>query len=350
MKVLVIGATGFIGPLVVRELQRLGHAVAVFHRGTSTASWSGVGSIIGGRRNLNQHEEAFRRFAPDLVIDMILSSGPQAETLMQVFRGVARRAVAISSMDVYRAFGIFHGTEPGPLQPLPVTEESAIRQNLHPYPAEVLKRVQSVFGWVDDAYDKIPVERAVLGNAELPATVLRLPMVYGPGDPLHRFFPVLKRMRDGRKKILFSEEVAVWRSPRGYVENVALAITLAACSDHAAGKIYNVAEEPAFSELEWAQKIAREVGWRGDFVVLPRERMPRHLLLPGNFKQHGTASSAKIREELGFRELVRLHDGIRRTIAWEKANPPVEVDSQQFDYPAEDAAIGEGSAACLTID
>jgi len=78
--------------------------------------------------------------------------------------------------------------------------------------------------------------------------------------------------------------------------------------------------------------------------------MPRHLLLPGNFKQHGTASSAKIREELGFRELVRLHDGIRRTIAWEKANPPVEVDSQQFDYPAEDAAIGEGSAACLTID
>ncbi len=202
MKVLIIGATGFIGPHVVRELQRLGHAVAVFHRGANSTSLSGVESIIGDRRNLNQHEEAFRRFAPDLVIDMILSSGPQAETLMQVFRGVARRAVAISSMDVYRAFGIFHSTEPGPLQPLPVTEESAIRQNLHPYPAEVLKRVQSVFGWVDDAYDKIPVERAVLGNAELPATVLRLPMVYGPGDPLHRFFPVLKRMRDGRKKIV----------------------------------------------------------------------------------------------------------------------------------------------------
>jgi len=210
--------------------------------------------------------------------------------------------------------------------------------------------VQSVFGWVDDAYDKIPVERAVLGNAELPATVLRLPMVYGPGDPLHRFFPVLKRMRDGRKKVLFSEEVAVWRSQRGYVENVALAITLAACSDHAAGKIYNVAEEPAFSELEWAQKIAREVGWRGDFVVLPRERMPKHLLLPGNFKQHGTASSAKVREELGFHERVPLSDAIQRTVAWELANPPTQISAQQFDYPAEDAAIGEGTAACLTID
>src|SRR5712692_11737326 len=281
MKVLVIGGSGFIGSPTVHALQHLGQTVTVFHRGKSPSALSGVEHILGDRKQFHQHRETFRRLAPDVVVDMILSSGPQAETLMQVFRGVARRVVAISSMDVYRAFGIFHGTEPEPLQPLPVTEESAIRQNMHPYPAEVLKRVQSVFGWVDDAYDKRSEERAVLGNGELPATVLRLPMVYGPGDPLHRFFPVLKRMRAGRKKILFSEEVAVWRSPRGYVENVALAITLAACSDHAAGKIYNVAEEPAFSELEWAQKIAREVGWRGDFVVLPREGMPRHLLLPG---------------------------------------------------------------------
>src|SRR5947209_9100719 len=208
---------------------------------------------------------------------------------MLTVRGIARRVVALSSMDVYRAFGIFHGTEPGPLQPVPLTEESEVRRNLHPYPPEVLKKVQSVFGWMDDAYDKIPVERAVLTDAELPGTVLRLPMVYGPGDPLHRSFPVLKRMQDGREKILFAEEIAVWSSPRGYVENVAAAIALAAGSDLAAGKIYNVAEEPAFSELGWAQEIAAQVGWKGEFVVLPRERMPKHLLIPGNFKQHGTA-------------------------------------------------------------
>ncbi len=350
MKVLVIGATGFIGPHLVRELQRLGHAVAVFHRDTSTTSLSGVECILGDRKQLHQYRETFCRLAPDVVVDMILSSGPQAETLMQVFLGVARRVVAISSMDVYRAFGIFHGTEPGPLQPLPLTEESAVRQNLHPYPAEVLKRVQSVFGWVDDNYDKIPVERAVLGDAELPGTVLRLPMVYGPRDPLHRFFPLPKRMRDGRKKILFSEEVAVWRSPRGYVENVALTITLAACSDDAAGRIYNVAEEPAFSELEWARKIAEEVGWRGDFVVLPRERTPKHLLLPGNFKQHGTASSAKIREELGFHEPMPLADAIRRTVAWQLANSSAQISTQQFDYAAEDAAIGEGASAHPAIE
>ena len=39
-------------------------------------------------------------------------------------RGVARRLVVISSQDVYRAYGRFHGKEPGPLEPLPVTEDS----------------------------------------------------------------------------------------------------------------------------------------------------------------------------------------------------------------------------------
>jgi len=338
MKVLVIGGSGFIGSPTVHALQHLGQTVTVFHRGKSPSALSGVEHILGDRKQFHQHRETFRRLAPEVVIDMILSSGPQAETLMQVFRGVARRVVAISSMDVYRAFGIFHGTEPGPLQPVPLTEESEVRRNLHPYPPAVLKKVQSIFGWMDDAYDKIPVERAVLADGELPGTVLRLPMVYGPGDPLHRFFPVLKRIQDGREKIFSSEEIAAWRSPRGYVENVAAAIALAACSDRAAGKIYNVAEEPAFSELGWAQEIAAQAGWRGEFVVLAREHTPKHLLIPGNFKQHGTASSTKVREELGFREPVAFHEGIRRTIAWEKANPPVQVDSQQFDYAAEDSA------------
>src|SRR2546428_2182434 len=148
MKILIIGGSGFIGAPLVRELQQLAQTVAVFHRGKSTSALSGVEYILGDRKQLDQHGETFCRLAPDVVIDMILSSGRQAETLMQVFRGVARRVVAISSMDVYRAFGIFHGTEPGPLQPVPLTEESEVRRNLHPYPPAGLKKGQSVFGWL----------------------------------------------------------------------------------------------------------------------------------------------------------------------------------------------------------
>src|SRR5207253_3265314 len=82
--------------------------------------------------------------------------------------------------------------------------------------------------------------RSRFGKGGISATILRLPMVYGPGDHLHRFFPIVKRIEDRRPAILYSEEVAAWRSPRGYVENVAAAIALAATSSQAAGRIYNV--------------------------------------------------------------------------------------------------------------
>jgi nucleoside-diphosphate-sugar epimerase len=339
MKFLLIGGTGFIGVQVIRQLRKAGHEIAVFHRGHTPLSLEGIRSFIGDRRALADYKEAFRLLAPDIVIDCIASSGRQAELLIEIFRGMAGRLVVLSSMDVYRAFGIFHGTEAGPLQPLPITEESELRQNLHPYPPAVLKRVREIFAWMDDDYDKIPVERAVLSPADLPGTVLRLPMVYGPGDPLHRFFPVLKRLMDGRKQVLFFDDMAAWRSPRGYVENVAAAIALAAQSDAASGQIYNVAEQPVFSELEWAQEIGKQFGWNGEFIVLPRERTPPHLVVPGNFAQHGDASSRRIREQLGFNDRVPCEEAIRRTIAWERANPPAKVQSEQFDYAAEDKAV-----------
>jgi hypothetical protein len=42
----------------------------------------------------------------DLVIDLILSSGVQAQSVMHAFRGSMRRIVAASSIDVYRACGV----------------------------------------------------------------------------------------------------------------------------------------------------------------------------------------------------------------------------------------------------
>lgn len=340
MRILVIGGTGFIGPFVVHDLERLGQMVAVFHRGLSAAPFPvNVQHMIGDRRDLAAHAAELRRFAPDVVVDVILSSGAQAAALMDTFRGVARRVVVISSIDVYRACGVLHGTEAGPLEPTPLTEDSALRTG-PPYPRQVLKQLQGTFSWLDDDYDKVPVERVVLGSPDLPGTVLRFPMVYGPGDRKHRLFPLLRRMYDGRKAIIFADHVAAWCAARGYVENVAAAVALAATSAAAVGRVYNLAEEPSYSELEWAKLVAAQTGWRGEFVVLPRERTPRHLLPPGNFSQHWTARSRRIREELHYREPVPPDEALRRTIAWERANPP-EVDPKEFDYAAEDAAIAQ---------
>lgn len=343
MRVLLIGGTGFIGSFLTPELQRLGAEVAVLTRGQSpNAIPGGLTHITGDRKRLRESEPAIRAFAPDIVVDLVLASGAQAQDLMAVMRGIATRVVALSSMDVYRACGILHKLEEGPLEPVPLTERSALRTRLSTYPPAQIAFLQQVFGWLDDDYDKIPVERAILGDADLPGTVLRLPMVYGPGDPLHRLWPLVRRMDDGRPAILMSAPMAAWRSPRGYVENVAVAIALAATSDKAAGRVYNVAEPVAYSELEWGRRVAAATGWRGEFVILPPDQMPVHLRMPANFDQHWTADSTRIRAELGYAERVDVDSAIRTTIPWERANPPA-IPFAPIDYDAEDAALSAGA-------
>jgi nucleoside-diphosphate-sugar epimerase len=210
------------------------------------------------------------------------------------------------------------------------------------YPPDRIRMLQQVFGWLDDEYDKIPVEHEVLANPDVPGTVLRLPMVYGPGDPLHRLFPMLKRMDDRRPVILFEEKHAAWRSPRGYVENVAAAVAPAATSDLAAGRIYNVGERESLSELEWARQIANVTGWSGELITLPADRTPAHLRWPGNLDQHWATETTRIRRELGCAETIERDEAIRRTIEWERAHAP-SIDARAFDYAAEDAALWGGS-------
>lgn len=342
MKILLIGGSGFIGPFAAKALQRAGHNLTIFHRGNTSAP-QGTEEILGDRQFLQDHQPEFRRQKFDVVVDFVLSSGRQAQQLMDTFRGIAGRVVALSSMDVYRAWGVFFNSEAGDLQELPLSEDSELRTSRTTYPPEALKRARSVYSWIDEEYDKVPVEQAVLGDPRLPGTVLRLPMIYGPGDPVHRFHPILKRMDDGRKHIIFADDVAPWRTPRGYVEDVAAAVALAAASPQAAGRIYNVCEAESFGELDWARKISAATNWSGEFVVLPHDHTPQHLLWPGNTAQHLVASSERIRNELGYGETISREEAFRRTIPWERANPPSQQPAQ-VDYAAEDAALAQFKA------
>ena len=126
MKILLIGGTGFIGRFVVGQLQESGHQVTVFHRG-KTAGPQGAEEIFGDRQFLQNHQPEFRQHKFDVVVDFVLSSGRQAQQLMDTFRGIAGRIVGLSSMDVYRAWGVFYNTELCGLQELPLTEDSELR-------------------------------------------------------------------------------------------------------------------------------------------------------------------------------------------------------------------------------
>jgi nucleoside-diphosphate-sugar epimerase len=339
MRILVIGGTNFMGPLVLRSLSEQRHKVAVFHRGQTRADLpEGVREILGDRRPLTNSAAELQRIAPEVVLDMIPAIEQDAQEVMSVFSGVARRVVAISSQDVYRAFGRVNGKEAGPVENMPITEESALRENLYPYRGETPRDQDDPKRWQDD-YDKILVERVVMGDANLPGTILRLPMVYGPGDYQHRLFSYLKRMDDHRPAILLDEAEAQWRWTHGYVENVAAAIALAVHDERAAGRIYNVGEPFTFTMAEWVDKIGKAAGWQGRVVFVPRGRLPEPLRGGINAEQDIVVDTSRIRRELGYKERIDLEEALRRTVAWELANPPKEIDPKEFDYAVEDAYL-----------
>jgi nucleoside-diphosphate-sugar epimerase len=333
MRIVVIGGTGFIGSQVITQLSPRNEVIVV-HRGKHPAT--GLARYLAGDRDrLGEHSAEFRRFQPDVALDMISGDERQARAVVDVFRGVACRLVTISSGDVYRTYEIARGLVPGPPEPVPLTEDAPLRS--HFYLARNTP-LHTIFDWVTPDYEKILVERAVRDVPDLPATVLRLPMVYGPGDPLHRFHPFLKRMDDGREAIPIEETWAQWRGPMGYVENVADAIALAVTSEAAAGRTYNVAEAEPLAWADWARAVGDAAGWHGRILTLPRERTPQHLLPPFNAEQHWTTDSSRIRKELGYSETIPRAEALARTVAWERAHP-APFNPAAFDYEAESRAI-----------
>jgi len=340
MRVLVLGGTGFIGRHAAERLLAVGHEVVVFHRAGRDADLpAGVGVIEGDRNQLAASADAFRRVRPDIVVDVLAFTEAQAESLVNTFRGIARRLVILSSGDVYRAYDILFGRVPGPLEPVPLAESSSLREHLYPYRGAPLPQR---YGFAWDDYEKILVERAVLRDHDLPSTVLRLPMVYGPGAhdiSQRRLFPYLKRMDDNRPAILLDRRTARWRAPLGYAGDVAEAIRLAVENDRAAGQIYNVSEQDSPDMRGLVQETAAAAGWNGEIVSCDEPCPPPSLPVQMNLDQQLHMASDKIRRELGYAEKLPRSEAISKTIEWERANWPAEIDPGQFDYSAEDAIL-----------
>lgn len=331
MRIFAIGATGFIGKHIVDRLLRSGHSVAILHRGETNATFSHqVQHVFGHRDRLSDVVEEFRRFGPNVVLDMILFTERQAHELVNGLRGMVERLVVVSSADVYRNYDGFRLKPTAQPDPGPLDEDAPLRETRYPYRGYGLS-----FEHADD-YDKILVEQVVLGQPDLPATVLRLPAVYGPGDKGYRLRPYIQRMADGRRAILLTDDQARWRWTRDYVGNVAAAIALAVTDSRAAGRVYNVGENPTPTEREWVERIGAAAGWHGKVVTVPSDELPTHLRQPLDWRYDLHTSTVRIRSELGYAEPVSPHDVWERTFAWERAHLH-EVNRP--DYSVEDTVL-----------
>ena len=333
MRILVIGGTLFIGLHTVGRLIALGHDVTVFHRGEhEPAELEGAGHIHGDRANIGEFAAEFARLAPDVALDMRPMTEVDATTTIAALRGATPRAVCVSSVDVYRAYGRLHGSEPGPIEPMPLTEDSPLREKLYPYRGE--RKDASA-----DEYDKIPVERAYMNDTEIAGTVVRLSAVYGEGDYQYRLWMEQQRFDAKRPFVLWQDTQVAWRWPRAYAGNVAQAIALAVTDARASGRIYNAPNDPPHTQREWLLEYGRIEGWQGEVIGLPDEYLPPHLKQKNNYAQDIVVDGSRMRDELGYEDIVTVDEGVRRSFAWTRENPPPKFNPRVLDYALEDAAV-----------
>jgi nucleoside-diphosphate-sugar epimerase len=287
MRVLVIGGTGFIGTYIVRQLADHGHVVAVYHRGqTQTVLPNHVHQILHPRSvmPIQKFPAKLFEFGPDVVVHTVVMGTVDAEAAVRAFAGHTGRLVLLSSGDVYRAYGRFTNFEPGPAEEGLLSEDAPLRTKLFLYRAQAASE-EAIEYW----YEKILAERAVRSDPNLPATILRLPKVYGPGS--NEDLATIYRYRHH----------ADWRWTHGFVENVAAAVALAAMHPAAAGRVYNIGEA---STPTIGERLAG----------LPPSAIEPDLSSEFDFTQNIAYDTSRIRNELGYREIIPEHEGLLRTL------------------------------------
>ncbi len=336
MRVLLIGGSGFIGQRVITKLRQRGHEVILFDRGETTSEDKpGFSHIRGNRLEIDKHVKAIMDARPDAAVDFLPWNDADTKRVIKALKGRVEQVVHLSSGDVYRAWGYF--LKGGYGDPVPLAEDAPLREDLYPYQGQSP-------GMAD--YDKVLAERVIL-NAHYaegyPGVIIRLPMVYGPGDRQHRLWEFVKRMQDGRPAILLGTCQAAWLWHRGYVENIAIGIALAAERSLGIGQVYNVGEARTLTMAAWAKAIGETMGWAGQITIVPDQLLPEHLHTPYNYQQHLLLDTTKIRRDLGYKEIVDFKEGLQKAIAWQIENPPEKFDPGRFDYAAEDAVLKQAA-------
>ncbi len=335
--ILVIGGTGPTGPYIVNGLIEAGHTVSVLHRGTHEVPYI---TEIEHIHTDPHFEEPLAAALSGRRFDTVVATYGRIRLMPKLLRDKTQRLVTVGGATYY------------PIESRAATEDDP--------------RISGM-----KLYDRMnETEEALLeGHAAgwYSLTHMRYPNIYGPRQLAPNDWSTIRRLRDGRRRLLVVDGGLMLRS-RAYAANAAHAVLLAIHQAQASdGQVFNVADTFVPSDADRVRKIAEKMGVEIELVSVPaRSRLPafypgisRSLRVKGIGEprsEHEIVSVAKAQALLGYECPWDFDAAMSETVDWYLNNPPPaggEIEKtlgDAFDYAAEDRFLEQYDSQLERLD
>jgi nucleoside-diphosphate-sugar epimerase len=350
-RALIIGGGGPTGPLIVNGLLERGYEVSVLNTGRHPVQYDAeVERIVADPHFAEPLETVLqgRRF------DVALAQYGRLRLVAEALAGRADHLIAVGGMFypgwIDPAATVRPASETGETRDWTVTYLDEAR----PMPENTPLDPVGKFGQrVVEA-----AESVLQGHqrGDFVATLLRYPRVYGPRQPGAAEWSILRRILDGRRRILVPEGGFLIQSVLYVVNAARVVLSLIDNPELSAGEVFNCADPEPITHRKWIKAIASIAGAEIELVsapmslALPSWPYARFPLTTG----HHILDTAK-QSRLAV-EMVPFEPAIRHTVEWYLEDPagrgrPVEPQlNDPFDYEAENALFAELDASRERID
>ncbi|MBV9507972.1 MAG: SDR family oxidoreductase [Acidobacteriia bacterium] len=318
MKVLVIGGTLFIGRLLVEELVKAGHDVAVLHRKPKHDFGRRVENLMADRNDPDAMNEVLsgRRF--EAVYDNVYdwehgTTAAQVEATVRACGGNRlSRYIFMSSVAAY-GDGLNH-KESDPLAP---------DYHANPYIRQKASTERQLF--------------RMHSQTGLPVVTFRPPFVYGPGNPFYREQFFWDRLRAGRPIIIPGDGHRLMQFV--YVHDLVHAMVRALEERRAIGEAFNIGDPKPLTQVEFVERVAKVAGVEPNMVRVPRDLIQQAggnaIDEPYYFGEY--MDIAPITENIGKvtrmlkMKLTPFEVGLKETYRWYTRNHRARTSGFDFD-------------------
>lgn len=316
LSIAILGGTGFIGTAIARRLVLRGLKPIAIARGNQAAALPSDAIFeAADRMDSASLSEIFERHDVNVVVDIFALGMLNTQAVFSALAGRGGRYVLLSSVDVYANYAGLLRREHPTILASPAKETDPLRTFRHPYRGNP-HRPQGVDQDLFEDYDKIPLEEAARALCGIDHTIIRAPMIFGPGDKQHRFAWAIGAVQSG-ETIKLDQRAAAWPNSYGYVDDVAEAIVCAALHPAGIDETFNVGQPFVRTPLEWLHTFANLMEKKITIeCVRPKSNgILRDRAEATDLSYPLTLDTSKIRKKLGFTEPTPELDALRYTIA-----------------------------------